>query len=90
MKNRVKVGELASVLGVQKSVVKSWLKGDSLPDIDQAELISEAFNFPLRYLFGSNLQSVPKNQPEYLETFASDLARQSRKNINYFKERRRK
>ncbi|MDT2849205.1 helix-turn-helix domain-containing protein [Vagococcus carniphilus] len=52
--------ELAKNLYVSRQTISKWEKGESLPDIEKAQKITEIFNVDLNYLISGH-QEAPQN-----------------------------
>lgn len=52
--------ELASVLGVSKTMVSYWINGKNFPSPEKLEAIAETLKVPVWQLFASPTENVPK------------------------------
>lgn len=47
----LKQSEVAETMGVDRSTVRRWEKGDKVPSYTQCERLSQIYNMPLDYIF---------------------------------------
>lgn len=43
--------EVADLMGVDRSTVRRWEKGDKIPDYDESKKLSSLYNIPLDNIF---------------------------------------
>lgn len=83
LNNKWTQDELADRLGISRSAISMYERGEREPDFETLEMIADFFNIDMNYLHGMTDQTTVLNQSYYLNKDSQEAAQFLYENPNY-------